>query len=307
VEFSALGFGDFLCISATNNLNKSVLIERIFENVEHIKGEKPAEQEIKIALLGKRNAGKSTLLNAAVKSERVITSEIPGTTRDSVDVRFETNGKNFTVIDTAGLRKKSKIADSIEFYGYVRAKRAISRADIIFFLIDSMLPISQVDKKLSQMITAEYKPCVVVINKWDLAKNKASGEDFADYLTTQLPGIRNSPIAFTTATEGKNVQSLLDLAVEVHKQATKKIPTPQLNKAFEIIKQTDPSGKKGSKIRPKIYYGTQVAVNPVTILMFVNNPQIFEKNYLKNLKSQLKTLLDIEEVPLRLLLRSHRK
>ncbi|MHC4365971.1 MAG: ribosome biogenesis GTPase Der, partial [Planctomycetota bacterium] len=135
-EFGRLGFGDFLCISAKNNLNKSVLLEKIFEKIEHLESEEPKKPVMKIAVLGKRNAGKSTLVNAIVGSERVIVSERPGTTRDAVDVRFEKDGKDIIVIDTAGLRKKNKMTGNIEFYSYVRAARSVSRADVVLFMID---------------------------------------------------------------------------------------------------------------------------------------------------------------------------
>jgi GTP-binding protein len=306
-EFSKFGFGDFICISAANNLNKSELMDKVFDTVDHSKSDKLPESETKIAVVGKRNTGKSTLLNSLVGSERVIASEVPGTTRDSVDVRFEKAGMAFTIIDTAGFRKKRKIADSIEFYSYSRAKRAISRSEVIFLMIDATLPISNVDKKLSKIITTEYKACIITINKWDLAEDKATEDEFAEYITAELPGLRYAPVAFTTATEGRNVENLLGLAAELKEQATMHISTPKLNNAIEAIKQKTPTSKKATKGRPKIYYATQVAVNPVTILMFVNNPKLFEKNYLKHTKTQLQEMLDIEEVPMRLLLRARRK
>ncbi|MFH1884263.1 MAG: ribosome biogenesis GTPase Der [Planctomycetota bacterium] len=307
-EFSKLGFGEFLCVSVKNNLNKAVLLDKIFDKFATLGPGRPAEPAMKVAIVGKRNAGKSTLVNAMVGYERVIVSETPGTTRDAVDVRFEKDGKTITVIDTAGIRKKNKMADSIEFYSYVRVTRSIRRADVVMFMIDAAVPVSQVDKKLAKFIAEEYKSCIIVINKWDLAKDSAATDDYQQYLTKLLPGLRYAPIAFTTATEAKNVQSVLDLAAEIFKQTTTWIPTAKLNKAFEIIKQEKIGTAKGKKKGwPKIYYVTQIAVNPITILMFVNRPELFEENYRRFIINRLRNILPIEEVPIRLLARPHRK
>ena len=306
-EFSRLGFGEFLCVSATNNLNKSVLLEQVFKRIEHLELSQPTETSMKIAIVGKRNAGKSTLLNSIVGDDRVIVSETPGTTRDAVDVRFEKDGKTIIAIDTAGVRKRRKISDSIEFYSYARTTHSITRADIVFFIIDSTVEISQVDKKIVRFITEEHKSCILVVNKWDLAKETAATEDYEDYLTKTLPGLKYAPIAFTTATEGKNVQSLLDLSVELFKQTTTWIPTAKLNKAFETIRAERSAAKKRTaKARPKIYYATQIAINPITILMFVNNPELFDENRRRFIITRLKSILPISEVPMRLLARSHR-
>jgi GTP-binding protein len=306
-EFTKLGFGEFICVSAQNNLNTSILREQVFQRLEHLEMTgAPPEPVMKIAIVGKRNAGKSSIVNAIAGTERVIVSEVPGTTRDAIDVRIQKDGQTLVVIDTAGIRKKAKMAktdNSIEFYSYVRATRSISRADIVWLLIDATEPVGQVDKGLARLITEEFKTCIIVVNKWDLAKDKAATGDYGEYLTKMLPGMRYAPISFTTATAAKNIQSTLDLSAELFKQATTWITTGRLNKAFEIVRtERAAPGKRGAKW-PKIYYVTQVAANPVTFMMFVNDPGLFDENYRRFVTGRLRELLPIAEVPIRLLAR----
>jgi len=303
-QFGKLGFGEFVCISAKNNVNKATLLDEILDRLKNIETVRPTEPVMKIAIVGKRNAGKSSLVNAIVGDERVIVSETPGTTRDAVDVRFEKDGRTIVAIDTPGVRKKGKLSGDIEFYSFVRATNSVRRADVVLLMIDATTPVSQPDKKLAKLISDENKPCIIVVNKWDLAKDSAVTGQYEEYLTKLLPGLNYAPIAFTTANKAKNIKSVLDLAAELLKQATTWIPTPKLNQAFEVIKEEQAGGGKHG--RPRMYYATQVAVNPVTILMFVNKPELFDENYRRFLIGRLSELLPVAEVPIRLLVRPHR-
>jgi GTP-binding protein len=307
-EFARLGFGEAVCISALNNMNKRVLMERVLKEVAHMPSETPKQEVMKFALIGKRNAGKSSFINAIVGEERVIVSEVPGTTRDAVDVRFEKDGETFVAIDTAGVRKKSQtVNNDIDFYSYTRATRSIRRADVILFMIDATEHVSQVDKKLANFIAEEYKPCILVVNKWDLAKETADTEDYSDYLTKVMPGLRYAPIAFTTAKDAKNIQSVIDLAKQLFKQASTRISTGRLNKFFEEITNAPVSVPRKKIGFPRIYYATQIETNPITIVLFVNRVELFEENYQRFILNRLREILPIAEVPIRLIIKPKRR
>jgi GTP-binding protein len=300
-EFTSLGFGEPICVSTTHSVNKAEILEQICRQLDHLPKQKPKDALMKIAIVGKRNAGKSTFVNAVVGQDRVIVSEVPGTTRDAIDVRFEKDGRTIVVIDTAGVRKKGKMDGSIEFYGYTRAERSVKRADVVLLMMDATTPLSGVDKKLIRLIIDEYKPCVLVVNKWDLAKGFAGTDDYADYLNKAVPALPHAPIAFTTAKDSKNVASVLDLATQMYKQASTKVSTGKLNQAIEILREEKTTSRK--KGIPRIYYGTQVAVHPVSLLLFVNHIRLFDDSFRRYAVHRLGELLGLEEVPIRLLLR----
>ena len=306
-EFYSLGLGEALPVSAQHGRNREELVEKILEQLEHCPTERPPEEDMKLAVVGKRNVGKSTFINCLAGEERVIVSEVPGTTRDAVDVRFERDGRSFIAIDTAGIRKKKRIANnSIEFYSYTRATRSIRRADVVLFFIDAAEAISQVDKKIAQYIAEQYKPCIIVINKWDLAKGQAEPSQYEEYLDKMLTGLSYAPISFITASEGKNVQRLLELASKLYKQDNTKVTTSKLNKALQAITtERAPSARRKVGL-PRIYYGTQAATNPPTLLLFVNHPSAIDENYRRFLINRIRDLLPFSEVPIRLLLRHHR-
>jgi GTP-binding protein len=305
-EFFALGFGEPLCVSALHGRGVKELIKQVREEVSHVDTERPGDTVMKLAVVGKRNVGKSTFINSLAGEKRMIVSEVPGTTRDAVDVRFEKDGRCFMAIDTAGVRKKGRMSqNSIEFYSYTRALLSIRRADVVLLFLDAVAMISQVDKKLARTITDNYKPCIIVVNKWDLAKDRATTDQYGEYIDKLISGLDYAPISFITAQDDKNVQSLLDLAANLYKQSNAAVTTSQINKALEAItSERAPSARRKVGL-PKIYYGTQVANNPPTLMLFVNDPAKIDENYQRFLINRLRDLLPFAEVPIRLLLRHH--
>ena len=305
-ELNALGFGEPMSVSALHGRGRQELIEAIVERIRPLADERPTAPVLRFAIVGRRNAGKSSFINSLVGEKRVIVSEVPGTTRDSVDVRFVRNGRTYVAIDTAGVRKKSRMAGDVEYYGYVRATGAIRRADVVLFFIDATVPVGEVEKRLAGYIAEHYKPCVLVVNKWDLARGRASSDGYGEYLTKTMPMLDYAPIAFATATEAKNVQSVLDLARTLQKQADIRVETARLNDVLsQILATRGPSPKRGGR-RPKIYYGTQIGTSPPTIVLFVNDPALIQPEYQRFLVNRLRERLPFDEVPIRLLFRSRR-
>jgi GTPase len=305
-EFARLGYGSPLPLSAVQQFGRSDLLAVITERLAAWTGEKPDAPIMKIALVGKRNTGKSTFINALAGEERVIVSEKPGTTRDAIDVTFEQAGRTFVAIDTAGVRKKTKMDTAIEFYGYTRAEQSIRRADVVLLFVDTMAPVSHVDRQLAALVRAEYRPCVVVMNKWDLAKGQATTGDFDTYLSKVCPEMDYAPVVFTTATENHNVDAAVDVAWSLFKQSNTRLGTGPLNAALEeILAERGPSAKHGAR-RPRIYYATQVAVQPPTLVLFVNHPDAITDDYQRYLVNRLRERLPYHEVPIKLLLRARR-
>jgi GTP-binding protein len=307
-----LGFGEPLAVSAAHHIGRHDLLDAIAARLGELAGSPPTPPVMKLAVVGKRNAGKSTFINALAGEDRVIVSEMPGTTRDSVDVRIELDGRQFVVIDTAGVRKRSRIGtakhidSNIEFYSVHRAMRSIRRADVVALMIDASVSVSQVDKELAGAIAKEFKPVVLVVNKWDLAQGRAAGEDYQEYFDKTFPELSYAPISLTTATSGQNVRQTIDLAEQLFEQASTRIPTAVLNKAVEdIVGARAPSHKTSTK-PPKILYATQIDVTPPTIVCFVNDARSFDQSYQRFLMNQLRSRLPIAEVPVRLFFRGRK-
>jgi len=306
-EFARLGFGEPLAVSAKHSRGLADLLDAVAAALGPALEETFAPSAVmKLAVVGKRNTGKSTFINALVGQPRVIVSETPGTTRDSVDVTAELDGRSFTIIDTAGVRKRKSLSGDVEFYSYHRAMRSVRRADVVALMIDASVPISQVDKDLAGDVAKQFKPVVLVVNKWDLAAGKAAGTDYQEYLAKVFPELPYAPISLTSATEGLNVRQTIGLAEELFDQARARVPTARLNSTIkEILALRGPSHKAGTK-PPKVLYASQIATCPPTIVCFVNDVRGFDATYQRFLVSQLRKRLPFEEVPIRLILRQRR-
>ena len=235
----------------------------------------PEEPVMKVAIVGRRNTGKSTFVNTLAKAERMIVSEVPGTTRDSVDVRFELDGKTFIAIDTAGVRRHKSIRTDIDFYSFHRAQRSIRRADVVLLFFDCTQRLSKVDKQLCKYIADQYKPCIFVVNKWDLLYGQMPTERWVDYLRDTFPTMWHVPIAFITGQTGKNVKALLNHAQMLFKQSLERVTHGAARTGWCGRRWKSTRRRMHGILRPKIFYATQVGVQPPTIVLICNEPKAF--------------------------------
>lgn len=300
--FYRLGVGEELfAISAQNGLGLGPLYDAILERLPGALAERPSERNaMKLAVVGRRNAGKSTLINHWAREDRMIVSEVPGTTRDAVDVLFERDGENFIAIDSAGLRKPSKVADAIEFFSEARSRKTVRRADVVVLMFDVTERISSIEKRLARYVVDHHKPVILAANKWDLVEN-LSPEDFREYLDKQLPGLFFAPILFLSAKMGERADQLLDLAKELVQQAAHRVPTGELNRVLERALQARSPSSKGHRVR--LRYATQAETTPPTFILFVNDKRLIGKDYLRYLTNRIREELPFAEVPIRIVLR----
>ncbi|MBN1591082.1 MAG: ribosome biogenesis GTPase Der [Pirellulales bacterium] len=294
-----------IAVSTTQNRGKQQLLDAITERLPQRSEEDETlmgEPEMRVAIVGRRNTGKSTMVNTLVESERLITSEVPGTTRDSVDVRFEMDGKGFIAIDTPGFRRRKSVSTDVDFYSTHRAQRSIRRADVVLLFFDATQRISKVDRQLCDYIAEQYKPCIFVVNKWDLLVGTMPTEKWVTYLRDTFRTMWYVPIAFITGQTGHNLKTLLNHAQMLFKQSRSRVGTPELNKLVQAALEHNAPPVVHHR-RPKIFYGTQVAVEPPTILLFCNNPKGFSATYRRYLLGVFRDHLPFGEVPIKLYLR----
>lgn len=316
MEAAGLGFGEPMLVSAENNYLRRDFFDQLYQIVSELPGageEKPESPEMKIAIIGKRNAGKSTLVNTLAGEKRVIVSEIAGTTRDAVDVRFEMEGHTFIAIDTAGLRKKKSFENRIEWWAFDRVQKSIERADVVLLLVDATEPISQVDQQLSMLAQKAFKPVVIVINKWDLVDGQhgqdgkpITTETYEEYLRQELKGIPYAPVSFISGDSGLNVKETIELAFDLYGQARERAGTGKLNRILrDVIAKRGPVSKLGTFA--KVFYVAQVSTAPPTIVAVVNRPELFTVGYQRFLLNRLREQLPYPEVPIKLVVRGRRR
>ena len=305
-DFDELGFGEPLIVSVRQNRNRTELVDEIVAHLPEAwpeEAEGAALPEMKLAIVGRRNVGKSTFINALAHEERVITSPVAGTTRDSVDVRFEVDGHSFLAIDTPGLRRTKSRTTDLDFYSTHRAERSIRRADVVLLFLDASEPIGRVDKQLVDTILEEAKPVVFVINKWDLYAGEVDRKEWDDYLRETFRSMPWAPVEFTTATSGRNVKAVVDTAQRLFRQSSTRIATAKLNTVIRTAVETNrpPADGRGRPVR--IYYATQVEVNPPTIVLSTSAPRSITEPYKRYLVNSLRQTTPLREVPIRLLVR----
>jgi GTPase len=299
-EFHRLGRGWLIPVSVLQNRNKTTLLEEIVERLPDRAYDKRETEapRMKIAIVGRRNVGKSTFVNTLAKAERMIVSEVPGTTRDSVDVHFDLDGHRFIAIDTPGLRRNKSVRTDIDWYGMHRAQRSIRRADVSLLFFDCMESISKVDKQLAHYIEQQYKPCIFVINKWDKVAGTVPTERWVRYLREHFPTMAYAPIAFITGQTGKNMKALLNHAQMLFKQSNTRVSTPAVNKLLKLAQQHQQPPLYNNK-RPKIFFGSQIAVTPPTIILMCNAPQGFPPSYMRYLLGVCRDHMPFGEVPIK--------
>ncbi|KXB89427.1 ribosome biogenesis GTPase Der [uncultured Megasphaera sp.] len=306
-EFYALGMGDPIGVSAVNLMNLGDLLDSVLQHIQHLPTPEEREDTIHIALVGRPNVGKSSMTNALLGQERVIVSNVPGTTRDSIDTYWTYNDTSFVLIDTAGMRRKAKVDIPVERYSVVRALRAVDRSDVAVLVLDAQDGVTEQDKKIAGYIHEAGKGCIIVVNKWDLIdKDSKTSQSFEEDIRRELAFLQYAPILFASALTKQRVNRLADMVKFVAEQQHMRVSTSVLNELLEDAQLTNPPPAKGGKLL-RIYYMTQASVQPPTFILFVNEPRLMHFSYVRFLENRLRETFGFEGTPIRLILRGKRE
>ena len=303
-EFYELGFDEEpIAVSSVHGSGTGDLLDAVLAHLPEPDGEEEDDDSIKVAVIGKPNAGKSSIINRIVGSERVIVSPIAGTTRDAIDTPLENEFGRFTFIDTAGIRRQSRVDDPIEKYSVLRAKMAVERADVCLILIDATEGITEQDEKIAGLAHEAGKASIVIVNKWDLVeKDNHTTKEFTDKIQTALGYMTYAPILFVSAKTGQRVNTLFEHICYVHNQTNTRISTGMLNDLLnEATTRVQPPTDKGRRL--KIYYATQVSVAPPTFVFFCNNVELFHFSYQRYLENCLRDTFGFRGTPVKIVVR----
>ncbi|MCG8400464.1 MAG: ribosome biogenesis GTPase Der [Firmicutes bacterium] len=302
-DFFRLGLGEPLPVSAAEGMNTGDLLDMVVEKLPSAESAEEEEDVIKIAVVGRPNVGKSSLVNAILGEERVIVSNIPGTTRDAIDTRLESNGREYALIDTAGMRRRSRIEQSTEKYSVIRTLRAVDRSDVVLVLIDAVEHLTEQDKKIAGYVHEKGKGAVLAVNKWDLVeKDGKTSSRYTETLRDGLGFMQYAPVLFISALTRQRVHRVLELADYVSEQQNMRISTGDLNDLIrDAVMRSPTPTDKGRRL--KIFYCTQTGVKPPTFVLFVNDPELMHFSYLRYLENRLRSAYGFEGTPLRLVMR----
>ncbi len=304
-EFYALGLGEPVGVSSEHSRGIGDVLDLAVEFFP--KGEAKTDDSLKIAVVGKPNAGKSSLVNKLLGQERAIVTDIAGTTRDAVDTLFERNGKRYTIIDTAGIRRKRSVNDDVEYYSVLRAFDAIKRADVALLVVDAAEGITEQDVKIIGMVHDEGKPSVIVMNKWDLIEKDAhTMEKFEEKLREELKFMDYFKSVYISAKTGQRAEKVLSLAEEVFAHASFRVPTGALNDLLlDAVRISEPPSYLGKRL--KLYYAAQVAVNPPLFVLQVNDETLLHFSYERYLENVIRNAYDFSGTPIRIQVRSKKE
>lgn len=302
-EFYNLGLGDPIAVSGVHGHGTGDLLEEVFKHIPDAAFEEEDEEIINVAVIGKPNAGKSSLINSITGEERVIVSDMAGTTRDAIDTMVTVNGQKYNFTDTAGIRRKSKIDDEIEKYSVLRAKMAVDRADVCVIMIDATEGFTEQDSKVAGLSVEAGKAAIIAVNKWDLVEKDGKTMDtMRKQLMQDFSFMPYAPIIFISAKTGQRTDRLFELIKFVHTQNTMRISTGMLNDVLaEATARVQPPSDKGKRL--KIFYMTQASTKPPTFVFFCNREELFHFSYQRYLENQIRSTFGLEGTPVRFVIR----
>jgi len=315
-DFYALGIGELYAISATQGDGVADLLDEVVAKLPPPEeAEEFPEDVLRVALIGRPNVGKSSLLNAVLGEERVIVSNIPGTTRDAVDTYFERGDQKYVLVDTAGIRRPGKVQGSIEYYCVLRASRAIESSDAAILVINGEEGLLDGDKRVAGMAHEEGRAIVIAVNKWDLMRKghqkwteslgRKIRREFTEHIRAEMPFLDYAPVVFVSALLAENIDDLLDTVDDVAEQHARRISTGELNRVIEDAVDANPRSEKGRMLR--IYYATMSHVKPPTVVLFVNDTQLMHFSYERYLLNRLREAFGYEGTPIRIVVRRRTK